>query len=59
MPPVQLHSGDGSFSIEGVDGTEHLERGKGRIDITLFLATDPRYGGMVSDLLPVDAPDFG
>ena len=48
MPRIQTQSGDGSFSIEGVDGTEHLESGRGRIDITLFFVADPEFGGMLS-----------
>lgn len=34
----------GSLSLEGVDGTEHLEEGKGRIDIHLVMSGHPVLG---------------
>jgi hypothetical protein len=33
-----------SFSLEGVEGTEHLEFGRGRIDIDLGMIGHPQYG---------------
>ena len=32
------------FDAEGVDGTEHLERGKGRIDVSLGMWGHPEHG---------------
>lgn len=34
----------GGFRLEGVDGTENFEPGKGRIDISLQLTGHPNYG---------------
>jgi hypothetical protein len=36
-----------SLSLKGKDGTGHLEVGKGRIDINLFLCGHPDYGVML------------
>lgn len=48
-PPEQRWSFEGgndnwALSIEGVDGTEHLEALRGRIDINLDLVGHPKFG---------------
>ena len=40
-------SGSGSLSLEGVDGTEHLALGEGRIDIRLSMWADKKHGVML------------
>jgi len=42
--PIQSQTGGGNFRIEGVDGTEHLDRENGRIDIELLFWTHPELG---------------
>ncbi len=37
-------SPDGSFTLEGVDGTEELERNRGRIDVQLTMWGNPDLG---------------
>jgi hypothetical protein len=32
------------FSAHGADGTEHLQEGKGRVDIRLTLVGNPHFG---------------
>jgi hypothetical protein len=48
-PPGQRWTFEGGndnwgLSVEGVDGTEHLEANKGRIDIDLDMYGHPRFG---------------
>ena len=40
---------DWGLSAEGVDGTEHLEANKGRIDIELEMWGHPRFGVLLID----------
>lgn len=47
VSPIQARKGEGNFSIEGVDGTEHLGRENGRVDVQLLLWTDPVFGGLL------------
>jgi hypothetical protein len=40
----ETRNDSGSFTAEGVDGTEHLEQNKGRIDIDLQMWGHPELG---------------
>jgi hypothetical protein len=40
----EVGSGGMGFSAEGVDGTDHLEEGKGRIDLCLTMVGSPFHG---------------
>lgn len=44
VSPLQAQKGGGRFEIEGVEGTEHLARGAGRVDVELVFFADPKYG---------------
>lgn len=47
VAPLQLDQREGSFYIEGVDGTGDLPRYSGRVDISLMLWANPERGVML------------
>jgi hypothetical protein len=47
VAPLQLDRREGSFYLEGVDGTGGLSRHSGRVDISLMLWANPERGVML------------